>query len=62
MLDGSPAVVTGVATGPASAIGILGAEVYDANRATMKALAYRANLATLRTADETQQTLVDVVS
>jgi len=42
MLDGSPAVVTGVATGPASAIGILGAEVYDANRATMKALAYRA--------------------
>ncbi|HEX4385789.1 MAG TPA: hypothetical protein VH083_22685 [Myxococcales bacterium] len=26
------------------------------------AVAYRANLATLRTADETQQTLVDVVS
>jgi hypothetical protein len=42
MLDGSPAVVTGVANGPPSAIGILGAEVYDANRATMKALAYRA--------------------
>jgi hypothetical protein len=41
-LDGSPMVVTGVNTGTAAAIGILGAEVYDANRATMKALAYRA--------------------
>jgi len=41
-LDGSPMVVSGINTGTAAAIGILGAEVYDANRATMKALAYRA--------------------
>jgi hypothetical protein len=41
-LDGSPMVVTGINTGTAAAIGILGAEVYDANRATMKSLAYRA--------------------
>jgi len=41
-LDGSPMVVSGINGGTAAAIGILGAEVYDANRATMKALAYRA--------------------
>ena len=41
-LDGSPMVVSGISGGTAAAIGILGAEVYDANRATMKALAYRA--------------------
>jgi hypothetical protein len=41
-LDGSPMVVSGIQGGTAAAIGILGAEVYDANRATMKALAYRA--------------------
>jgi len=42
MLDGSPMVVSGINSGTAAAIGILGAEVYDANRATMKVLAYRA--------------------
>ena len=42
MLDGSPMVVSGVNSGTGAAIGILGAEVYDANRATMKVLAYRA--------------------
>ena len=42
MLDGSPMVVSGINNGTAAAIGILGAEVYDANRATMKVLAYRA--------------------
>jgi hypothetical protein len=41
-LDGSAMVVSGINGGTAAAIGILGAEVYDANRATMKALAYRA--------------------
>jgi len=40
--DGSAMVVTNIQGGTAAAIGILGAEVYDANRATMKALAYRA--------------------
>lgn len=40
--DGSPMVVDSVKAGPASAIGILGAEVYDGNRLTMKALAFRA--------------------
>ena len=40
--DGSPMVVTNLQGGTAAAIGILGAEVYDANRATLKALAYRA--------------------
>jgi hypothetical protein len=43
-LDGSPMVVTGLQTSvnPTAAIGILGAEVYDANRATLSELAYRA--------------------
>jgi hypothetical protein len=41
-LDGSPMVVSGIAGGTTAAIGILGAEVYDAHRATLKALAYRA--------------------
>jgi hypothetical protein len=42
--DGSPAVVSALktATTPEAAIGILGAEVYDANRATLTSLAYRA--------------------
>ena len=40
--DGSPMVVADVNGGTAAAIGILGAEVYDANRTTMKALAFRA--------------------
>jgi hypothetical protein len=40
--DGSAMVVADINSGNAAAIGILGAEVYDANRATMKALAYRA--------------------
>jgi hypothetical protein len=40
--DGSPEVVNAVKAGTGAAIGILGAEVYDGNRATMKALAYRA--------------------
>jgi hypothetical protein len=40
--DGSAMVVANIQGGTAAAIGILGAEVYDANRATMKALAYRA--------------------
>lgn len=43
-LDGSPMVVSGLqtSTNPSAAIGILGAEVYDANRATLSELAYRA--------------------
>jgi hypothetical protein len=42
--DGSPQVVTALQTSvaPKAAIGILGAEVYDANRATLKSLAFRA--------------------
>ena len=44
MLDGSPMVVSGLqgSTNPTAAIGILGAEVYDANRATLTELAFRA--------------------
>jgi len=44
MLDGSPMVVSGLQTSvnPTAAIGILGAEVYDANRASLTELAYRA--------------------
>jgi hypothetical protein len=43
-LDGSPMVVAGLqnSTNPGAAIGILGAEVYDANRATLSELAFRA--------------------
>jgi hypothetical protein len=41
-LAGSPDVAAAINTGTAASIGILGAEVYDANRTTMKALAYRA--------------------
>jgi hypothetical protein len=43
-LDGSPMVVSGLqnSTNPSAAIGILGAEVYDANRATLTELAFRA--------------------
>lgn len=42
--SGSPAVVTGLqnSANPTAAIGILGAEVYDANRATLTELAFRA--------------------
>jgi hypothetical protein len=42
--DGSPMVVSALqnSTSPEAAIGILGAEVYDANRATLKELAFRA--------------------
>jgi hypothetical protein len=42
--DGSPMVVSALqaSTAPESAIGILGAEVYDANRTTLKELAFRA--------------------
>lgn len=42
--DGSPQVVSALQTSasPEKAIGILGAEVYDANRSTLKVLAYRA--------------------
>jgi hypothetical protein len=42
MRDGSPTVVADINSGTAAAIGILGAEIYDGNRAMMKALAYRA--------------------
>jgi len=44
MLDGSPMVVSGLqnSVNPTAAIGILGAEVYDANRATLTELAFRA--------------------
>jgi hypothetical protein len=43
-LDGSPMVVSGLqnSTNPSAAIGILGAEVYDANRDTLTELAFRA--------------------
>jgi hypothetical protein len=42
--DGSPMVVSALqtSTAPEVAIGILGAEVYDANRSTLKELAFRA--------------------
>ena len=42
--DGSPMVVSALqsTTTPEKAVGILGAEVYDANRATLKELAFRA--------------------
>lgn len=40
--EGSPAVVASVMTGTPAAIGILGDEVYDSNRASLKALAFRA--------------------
>jgi hypothetical protein len=39
---GSPEVTSAVASGTKASIGILGAEVYDGNRTTIKALAYRA--------------------
>src|SRR5262245_22778506 len=44
-LDGSPMVVSALqgSTAPESAIGILGAEVYDGNRTTLTALAFRAH-------------------
>lgn len=44
MLDGSPMVVSGLqnSSNPTAAVGLLGAEVYDANRATLTELAYRA--------------------
>jgi hypothetical protein len=41
-LEASSDVVAGINMGNPAAIGILGAEVYDANRTTMKSLAYRA--------------------
>ena len=43
-LDGSPMVVAGLSgsTAPEKAIGILGAEVYDGLRGTLRALAFRA--------------------
>jgi hypothetical protein len=43
-LDGSPQVVAALegSVAPARAIGILGSEVYDGKRATLKALAFRA--------------------
>ncbi len=41
-LEASSDVVNGLNLGHPAAIGILGAEVYDSNRATMKSLAYRA--------------------
>jgi len=43
--SGSPAVVTGLqnSQNPSAAIGILGAEVYDATRATLTELAFRAH-------------------
>lgn len=41
-LEASTDVVNGINLGNPAAIGILGAEVYDANRTTMKSLAYRA--------------------
>ncbi|MDB4956586.1 MAG: hypothetical protein JWO36_4155 [Myxococcales bacterium] len=43
--DGSPMVVSALqgSTNPGAAIGILGAEVYDANRLSLTALAFRAN-------------------
>ena len=40
--DGSPMVVAAVEAGPPEAIGILGQEVYDARRATLNILAFRA--------------------
>ncbi|HET9627806.1 MAG TPA: hypothetical protein VFP84_40890 [Kofleriaceae bacterium] len=39
---GSPDVTAAVQSGTQASIGILGAEVYDGNRTTLKALAYRA--------------------